>query len=206
MKINLLNFKTMKTIKFYVMAVIAISLLASCNNDDDATIPPVEEEEAITKLILTFTNVSNSSDVVTLTWDDANMDEVIDAGEQTVTGPFSAGQTYNAVIALEADGEDFLAEDILENQEAIDAHFFVYTVNPTNLFSMMTRTDATTATRSDGNKLGVNTTWTVGSTSGTGTITIQLWHEATTVSDTGGFGSATGDETDIDIPFNITIQ
>ena len=37
MNINFLNFKTMKTIKFYAMAVLAISMFASCSNDDDSS-------------------------------------------------------------------------------------------------------------------------------------------------------------------------
>lgn len=200
MKINLLNFKTMKTIKFYAMAVMAIAMLASCDNDDD-TPAPVEEEEAITKLVLTFTNQANSNDTVILTWEDTNEDEVVDASEQIVAGTFTPSGVYDAEIGLFNEDEDFLDEDILADQAGIDAHFFVYAT--TLNFTMMRASDD--EDRTDGNKLGVKTVWTAG-TAGTGTISIELHHESPSVDDSTGFGTAAGDDTDIDITFNAEIQ
>ena len=198
MKTNFLNFNTMKTTKFFLSAFLGLALLASCSDDDDGT-PPVEEEEAITTLILTFTK-QGTTDTVVLTWIDANLDEIIDAGEQSVTGTFETGEVYDAEIELFNLDEDFLEEDILADQAGIDAHFFVYA---TSLDFTMTRA-TTDNVRSDGNRLGVNTVWTAGA-SGTGTITIQLYHESPGVDDDGGFGSATGTDTDIDITFNAEI-
>jgi len=195
------NFKTMKTIKFYAMAVITVATLASCS-DDEGTPMPVEEEEAITKLVLTFTSQADSNDTVTLTWNDDNEDEVIDAGEQTVVGSFTAGEVYNAVIGLFNEDEDFLTEDILADQASVDAHFFVYA---TTLDFTMVRDDGAEAIRTDNNKLGVNTTWTAG-TAGTGSISIELYHESPSVSDSDGFGTAAGDDTDITISFNTEIE
>lgn len=192
----------MKTIKFYAMAVMAIAMLASCSSDDDATTPPVEEEEAITKLVLTFTNQADANDTVVLTWDDANGDEVIDAGEKTVVGNFTAGAVYDAAIGLFNEDEDFLDEDILADQAGIDAHFFTYA---TTLDFTMARAGDDNV-RTDNNKLGVKTTWTAGSTAGTGTITIKLFHESPTVDDSDGFGTASGTDTDIDISFDAEIQ
>lgn len=201
MKINFLNFNTMKTSKFFASTFLGLALLASCSNDDDAT-PPVEEEEAITKLVLSFTNSSDDTDTVVLTWDDTNQDEVIDANEKTVVGEFNTGQTYNATLELFNMEEDFLDEDILADQAGIDAHFFVYS---TNLDFTMTRATDDYA-RSDNNKLGVKTVWTAGSTTGTGDISVKLFHESPSVSDSDGFGSATGTDTDIDIAFDVEIQ
>jgi hypothetical protein len=201
MSTNFLNFKTMKTIKFFAMAVVTVTMLASCSDDND--IPePVEEEEAITKLTVTFTNQDDSTDTVVLTWDDANLDEVQDANEFTVTGEFETGEVYDAELGLFNQDEDFLDEDILADQAGIDAHFFTYA---TTLGFTMSRASDDFA-RSDNNKLGVKTTWTANSTAGTGTITIKLFHESPTVSDDGGFGTAAGDDTDIDISFNVEIQ
>jgi len=201
MKIKFLNFKTMKTIKFYAMAVIAISMFASCSNDDGGDSDPVDEgEEPVTKLVLTFTNSDDDTDTVVLTWDDANEDLVIDAGEKTVVGEFSESGVYDAEIGLFSGDEDFLAADILANQASIDAHFFVYA---TDLDFIMVRADDDN-TRSDNNKLGVQTTWTAG-TAGTGSITIQLFHESPNVSDNDGFGTAEGTDTDIDISFDVEI-
>lgn len=201
MKTNFLNLNTMKTTKFFLSAFLGLALLASCSDDDDGT-PPVEEEEAITTLILTFTDADDPTDTVVLTWVDANLDEVVDAGEQIVAGEFDTDDVYNASIELFNLDEDFLDEDILADQASIDAHFFVYA---TNLDFTMARA-ADDNERSDGNKLGVNTVWTSGSTAATGTITIQLFHESPGVNDDDGFGSATGTDTDIDITFNVEIE
>ncbi len=217
MKTNFLNFKTMKpkvhehnksnrfnvskTIKFYAMAVIAVAMLASCS-DDDNTPDPVDEEEAITKLVLTFVNQADDTDTVVLTWDDADGDEEVDAGEKTVVGEFSTSEVYDAEIGLFNEDEDFLDEDILANQASIDAHFFTYA---TTLGFTMERA-GNDDTRSDNNKLGVKTIWTAGSTGGTGSITIQLFHESPTVDDSNGFGTAAGTDTDIDIFFDVTIS
>ncbi len=202
MKINFLNLKTMKTIKFYAMAVIAIAMLASCSNDDDATPDPVEEEEAITRVVITFTNQANATDTVVLTWNDDDGDEVVDDNEKTVVGTFAASAVYDAVLGLFNEAEDFLDEDILADQASIDAHFFVYA---TTLNFTMVRADGTGATRTDNNKLGVSTTWTAGA-AGTGTISMELYHESPSVDDSDGFGTAAGDDTDIDISFDAEIQ
>ncbi|WP_299367162.1 hypothetical protein [Winogradskyella sp.] len=192
----------MKTTKFFASAFLGLALLASCSDDDDGSgTQPVEEEEAITRLILTFTN-DDETDTVILTWNDANLDEVIDAGEQTVVGEFDADEVYDAEIQLFNMDEDFLAEDILADQAGIDAHFFVYS---TDLDFTMVRADDDNL-RGDGNRLGVKTVWTAGPNDETGTITIQLFHESPSVSDDGGFGSATGTDTDIDITFNVEID
>ncbi|WP_203258869.1 hypothetical protein [Hyunsoonleella ulvae] len=190
----------MKTIKFYAMAVMAIAMLASCDNDDD-TLEPVEEEEAITRIVLTFTNQADANDTVVLTWDDTNGDEEVDDNEKTVVGEFAANGTYDAEIGLFNEDEDFLDEDILADQAAIDAHFFVYATNLD--FTMMRAADD--ETRTDNNKLGVKTVWTAGA-AGTGSISIELHHESPSVDDSTGFGTAAGDDTDIDISFNAEIQ
>jgi len=188
--------------KFYATAAIAMALFASCSDDDETPPEAVEEEEAITRLVLTFTNQNDAADTVVLTWDDANEDEVIDDGEKTVTGQFSADGVYDAELGLFNLDEDFLDEDILADQAGIDAHFFTYA---TTLDFTMARADDDNA-RSDNNKLGVKTVWTAGSTAGTGTISVSLYHESPSVDDSDGFGTAAGDDTDIDISFDTEIQ
>ncbi|MEJ6791396.1 MAG: hypothetical protein QNK89_01295 [Lacinutrix sp.] len=193
----------MKTTKFYASAFLGLILLASCSSDDDSTPAPVEEEEAITSIVLTFTNQADATDTVVLTWDDANLDEVIDAGEKTVTGEFNTGEVYNASLDLFNIDRDFLEEDITSEQAGIDAHFFVY--GATSVEFTMERADDD-FTRSDNNKLGVNTVWAAGTTASTGDISIQLFHESPSVSDADGFGTAEGTDTDIDISFGVEIE
>lgn len=202
MKTNLLNFK--KTSNFFMKAVLCLTLIGSftsCSDDDD-TPAVVEEEEAVTSVVLTYTNQQDTTDTVVLTWVDANEDLIIDGGEQSVVGTFSTEAVYDATIGLFAEDEDFLEEDILEEQAAIDAHFFLYN---TNLDFTMERA-ANDYLRTDGINLGVKTVWTAGTTAGTGTITAQLFHEAPSVNDDDGFGSTTGTDTDLDITFSVTVE
>lgn len=204
MKTNLLNLNFMKTSKFFMNAILCLTLIGSftsCSDDDD-TPEVIEEEEAITSLVLTYTNQDDATDTVVLTWIDENEDLIIDAGEQTVEGTFTTGATYDATLGLFAEDEDFLEEDILADQTAIDAHFFLYSTDLD--FTMERASDD--YLRADGVNLGVETVWTAGSTAGTGTITAQLFHEAPSVDDTDGFGSTTGTDTDIDITFSVTIE
>lgn len=204
MKTQFLNLNFMKTSKFFMNAFLCLTLITSftsCSDDED-TPEVVEEEEAITGLTLTFTNQDDDTDTVVLTWEDANGDEAIDEGEQTVEGSFTAGEVYDAEIGLFAEDEDFLEEDITADQAAIDAHFFVY---DTSLDFRMVRADDDFE-RTDMNKLGVLTSWSADE-AGTGTITIQLFHESPGVDDSDGFGSAEGTDTDIDITFdNVVIE
>ncbi len=201
MQINFLNLKTMKTIKSYAMTALAIGMLASCSSDDDGG-SAVEEEEAITLLTLTYVNESNPTDIVVLNWNDNNGDEVVDENEKTTTGVFSANQNYKATLQLFNQEEDFLDEDITSSQAGIDAHFFVYN---TDLDFTMTR-DADDFERTDGNKLGVITDWTAGATASEGYISVSLYHESPSVDASNGFGTAAGDDTDIDISFDVAIQ
>jgi len=202
MKNNFLNFKTMKKTKFYIGTFLSLAFLVSCSNDDAITLPPpIDDEEAITRVLITYTNLTDATDTVVLDWNDANLDEVVDAGEQTVTGEFNANAVYNATIELFNMEEDFLEEDITADQAGIDAHFFVY---GTSLDFAMERA-STDFTRSDNNKLGVITLWTAGATAATGDISIQLFHESPNVSDADGFGTAEGTDTDIDISFDVEI-
>ncbi len=204
MKTQFLNLNFMKTCKFLMKAFLCLGLVTSftsCSDDDDTPPVVIEEEEAITGLVLTFTNQDDDSEVI-LTWEDANLDEVIDEGEQTVEGAFISGDVYDAELGLFAGDEDFLEEDILEDQAAIDAHFFVYDAGDLD-FTMVRADDD--FERSDMNKLGVLTTWTAGA-AGTGGITVQLFHESPSVDDSDGFGSAEGTDTDIEITFDVTVE
>jgi len=177
-----------------------VASFTSCSDNDDPD--PVEEEEAITRLVLNFTNQADATDTVVLTWNDTNLDEVIDADEQTVVGTFTTDGVYDATVGLYNMDEDFLDEDILANQASIDAHFFTYA---TSLDFTVERA-SNDEERSDGARLGVSTEWTAGSAAESGTITLQLFHESPGVDDSDGFGSTTGTDTDIDITFDVEIE
>ena len=195
MKTNFLNLTNMKTIKLFALPMLFVALFASCSSDDDAP-APINPEEVITNVTVTFTNTADGNDVITLT---AVSADGIVAPTLNMPSAFTAGATYNATIAItdEVNNENILEEVVEEKDE----HFFVYA---TTANFTVTRA-ATDEVRTDGESLGLNTTWTAGA-AGSGTLTVQLVHEPDTVSDDGGLGSATGGEFDIDNTWNVTIQ
>ena len=191
----------MKTSKLFLNAFVCITLLASCSDDDSNPTPP-NEDEVITNVTLEFVNTANASDIVTLLSVDPDGEDGPTVPEQTITGAFTAGATYTATIELfnAIEGED-ITEEVRDDEP--DEHFFVYAIN--GLDMTFTR-DATDVVRADGNKLGYATNW-VANTTGTGAITVQLFHESSSVDDSNEFGTQSGGSTDVDITFmNVTIQ
>ena len=84
-----------------------------------------------------------------------------------------------------------------------DEHFFIYNISGLDITFSRSANDVV---RTDGNKLGFETTW-VANAAGTGNITIQLFHESETVNDDNELGTQTGGSTDIDITFTgVEIQ
>lgn len=203
MKINTLNLNFMKTSKFFIRAILCLALVTSfvsCSDNDDPE--PVNEEELITVVGMTFTNVNNPLDFVTLT--NTAPDGQDGTSVDAIVGNFTAGETYALTLTLlnttENPAEDVLAGDIIPEA---DEHFFIYGVSGINL--TMTR-DTDDEDGADGSKLGVKTTWVAGAAS-TGNIRIQLVHQPTTTDDSDNFGSATGGSDDLNITFTgVVIQ
>ena len=185
----------MRKIRLFMIPVLFVALFTSCSDNDDPEV--VVEEELITNVNVVFTNSADATDVVTLR---AISADGIMAPTLTVSGPFTAGATYNAEVTItdEINNENILTEIVEEKDE----HFFVY--NQSGVAFTMMRA-ANDEVRTDGERLGLNTTWTAG-TAASGTITMQLIHEPTTVDDDGGFGSATGGEFDVNNTWDVTIQ
>lgn len=198
MKINYLN-----TTKYFLTAILSLTVLASCSDDDDGSfIAEPNEEEVITDVTLTFVNDANTTDVVELKSVDSDGEDGPLVPTVTVSGNFTAGASYTATVEVYNSIED---EDITVEitDEEPDEHFFIYTVNGLDMTFMRSANDVV---RTDGNKLGFETNWTA-NTASTGDITIQLFHESETVSDDNEFGTQTGGSTDISITFlNVEIQ
>jgi len=194
MKINILNSNFMKTSKFFIRTIICLALVTSfvsCSDDDDPT--PVNEEEVITEVKLTFTNNANTSEKVVLT--NTAPDGQDGTSTNTKSGNFTVGATYSLELSLLNGTEDVLDEDIIPEA---DEHFFIYAVSGINL--TMTR-DTDDEDGADGSKLGLKTTWVAGAAS-TGNIRIQLVHQPATTDDSDNFGSATGGSDDLNITFD----
>ena len=204
MNTNKLNIKTMntnylnfiKTSKFFIAAIFCITLITSCNNDDDNP-DPVNEVELITNVTLTFTNNANSADVVVMK--NIAPDGQEGAFTNTVNGTFTAGQSYSLDLEITNESDPSDVDDIL-NDDIIpegDEHFFKYN----NSLGMGMIRDASDLAGANGTRLGVSTTWTSGA-AGTGNLQIILVHQPETAYDSNQFGSTTGGEED----FNITFQ
>ena len=199
MKTNFLNFTNMKTIKLIAMSMMAILFFTACDDDDPE---PVNENELITDVVLTFTNDADNSDTVILT--NNAPDGQDGAFTNDIQGSFTAGATYSLTLQIlnstETPAEDVLVADIVPEA---DEHFFKYAVDGINL--TMTR-DANDEDGAGGSKLGLRTTW-VAVAASTGNIRIQLIHEPVTTDDADNFGLTTGGSDDLNITFeNVTIQ
>ncbi|WP_299228030.1 type 1 periplasmic binding fold superfamily protein [uncultured Psychroserpens sp.] len=195
----------MKTTKFLLGAVLCFSLfLTSCSDDDDGGTPEQpNEEEVITDVTLTLTNITDTNDVVELKSVDPDGEDGPTAPTITITGNFTAGATYTGVMDLFNSIE---MEDITEEVTVTepDEHFFTYAISGLDISFSRSANDIV---RMDGNKLGFETTWVVANNPGTGNITVQLWHESETVDDSNELGTQTGGEPDVDLTFTgVTIQ
>lgn len=197
----------MINLKFYLFLFLSLGLLASCSDDDD-TPAPEEDEEVISRVELTFTP-TGGGDAVTATWFDAD-------GEGTGAPAIDdielvEGVEYDLSLILTntlADpDEDITAE--IEEEDDEHMFFFEFTNNifadPTGNGNIDNRGDAVNYndTDSNGNPVGLSTTWTAGGhTDAAGIFRVVLKHQpdiksATSTVNDGG--------TDLDITFPINI-
>ena len=185
-------------------------------SDVDITFPltieedPNEAEEAITRVILTFTPTAGG-DAITATWFDADGEGV---GNPTIDDINLAPNTeYDMTIVLEntlgSEVEDVTAE--IEEEDDEHMFFFEFTAdifsNPAGDGNVDDRADAVNYNDQDDNSLpvGLSTKWTTGAaTMSAGNFGIILKHQP------GGLKTATSDTsvggTDVDIDFDINIQ
>ena len=105
----------------FAFAIVVISLNA-CKKDD---LPDVEEEELITTISLTFTNINSPSDVRTVTWRDLDGD----GGNAPIITPLTLqpNAVYNVSVTSLLNETETPAEDVKEEvEEEKDEHLFVY--------------------------------------------------------------------------------
>ena len=178
------------------MAIFCLTLITSCNDDDDNP-EPVNEVELITNVTLTFTNSANAGDVVIMS--NVAPDGQEGAFTNSVNGAFTAGQSYSLALEITNESDPADVDDVL-NGDVIpegDEHFFKYN----NTLGMGMIRDGSDLAGAGGSSLGVSTTWTSGA-AGTGNLQIILVHQPETTDDSDQFGSTTGGEED----FRITFQ
>lgn len=196
---NNLNFNVMKSLKFLSVFFIAGLSLTACSDDDDNTPEPVNEEEVITDVSLTFTNDEGQETTYTFTdpqfRDDSYVAPVISLTE---------GETYQVEADFFNNSNPQDPEVITEEiQEEADDHFLIYQFNNATVDLM--RTDGAASTDSNGIQIGLSTVWTATATSN-GSVVVSLIHEAETKDTSDGYGSFTGGGTDAEVSFDLEIQ
>ncbi len=187
----------MKTISKFLILSLVILGMASCNNDDDNTPDPVNEEEVITTMTITLTPEGGGTPVVLQSRDldgDGPDPQVI----TPVTVELVVGVTYNGTIVLLNETET-PAENITEEvEEEDDEHQFFYIPS-----SGLDVTFDYGNFDGDGNPLGTEFTL-VANTASTGTVNFVLRHEPNKPND-GTLGDA-GGETDISVTWDVEAQ
>lgn len=193
---NKMKNERMKKLTHYISlsVVVAIALLAGCSDDPEKT----NEEEVITRITVTLTPTGGTP--VILSWNDADLDNIVDPAEITASGALLPGTAYAASISLLNESADPDIDVSEEVEEEAENHIFCFEKTNVNITFSDFDTDA------NGQRLGLTSTWTTGAAS-QGTVTIKLWHQP---------GMKTGDcplpgdsgigETDVDIDFNVQIQ
>ncbi len=192
--------------KFYKNTILSMTALAmvaiSCSSDDDAPVV-INEEEVITTVQLTLVDTSNPNNTFVLKSTDLDGDgpdaPVLSPTTSTV---LNQSATYTGTLTFSNETvspADDITTEILA--EALDHQVFFN--NASNIVSF-TYNDQDT----DGNPLGLNTSFTTTTAVGTGNLVITLRHTPNKT----GFGVSGGDitnaggETDIEVTFPIEVQ
>ncbi|MBO6759943.1 MAG: hypothetical protein JJ909_03075 [Roseivirga sp.] len=173
-----------------------LSVFTACDSDDPE---PVNEEELITTVELTFTNDNDASDVVSASFTDLDGE----GGNDPIIDNISlmANATYTLTVRF-LNEEETPAEDITEEVEEEDEDHQVFYVATGAEF-----TYAYGDQDSNQNPLGLTGTVTTGAASN-GTLQVILIHEPnkTAAGVRDGDPTNAGIESDIDVTFNLSIQ
>lgn len=192
----------MKTIKKISILCLSIIILASCSNDDDNP-TPVNEEEVITTVNLTFVPQGGGTNV-TLSYQDLDGDGP-NAPTITVSGPFANNTTYTGTIQLLNETET-PADNITEEVQAEDEdHQLFYSFANTS-FGTISYNDQD----SNGNPVGLSFTLATDTTPATldSGLTVTLRHEPNKDGANVSNGDITnaGGETDVQVTFQVSRQ
>lgn len=182
----------------WMLALVAVALITACGDDDDPE--PVNEEELITTLNVTFTNTGDATDVVVASFQDLDGP----GGDAPVVQNPTLTANANYSVAVEfLNEQESPAENITEEVEEEDDEHQVFFVPGNGLGFIYTYGDAD----ADGNPLGLTGTAAIGD-AGTGSLNVLLIHEPNKTASgvRNGDPSNAGGETDMSVTFNVTVQ
>jgi hypothetical protein len=191
---NLLNMKTF--LKYPLLAMVFSLFIIACSDDPE----PVNEEELITTLRMTFSSDGNPDIVFQF------QDLDGDGGDAPIftTNPLASNTDYQVIIELLNEAEspvEIITEEVEE--EGAD-HQFYFVQNPTGLFSQMNYADLDT----NGMPVGLLNNFTTGNTNN-GTLMVVLRHlpdKSASYQAGEQIPSTAGGETDIQVTFDVVIQ
>jgi hypothetical protein len=175
--------------------ILAIALLAISCNDEDAP-QLINEEEVITTVEVSLTNLADPTNLVVL----KSVDNDGDGPNEpvfTVTGTILANTNYLGATRFLDETESPVDDITLEVQGESLEHEVFYLTTVAGLTVIKTDTDTA------GNPLGLRFDLATGA-AGSGTITVILKHEPLKPNDNTPTGA--GGETDVQVTFNVTVQ
>ncbi|WP_326984948.1 hypothetical protein VUJ46_10595 [Chryseobacterium sp. MYb264] len=181
----------MKKLFNITLLLLAAAFILSCRNGDDDIPEDIHEHDEIGKVVLTLTNKADATDVQTLN---------VIGGVADGHLHLHQGDTYVAVLDFQIKHDDhYHSSDEIEEEK--DHHFITF--NPADAdIKVIRATDD--IVRTDGQRLGMKTEWTITSVASTGKMNIKLIHAPTSVnqnypSASNQLGQTVGGESDVDI-------
>lgn len=185
----------MKNIFKLSLVLFAAFIISSCRNGDDAVPEDVFEHDEIGKVVLTVTNKADATDVQTVNVISGVADNHIH---------LVAGNTYSTELDFQIKhGDHYDSSEEIEEEK--DHHFITYALADANFTVLRAANDIV---RTDNQKIGLKTEWTVNSVLSTGKVNIKLIHNPTSVnqdypSASNQLGQTQGGESDVDIVIDV---
>lgn len=181
----------------HVSILVSVLLFVSCKKDED--IHPTDDNELVTRVELTFTDVVAKSSV-TYTFQDKDGDART-APEKFDKIVLNKGVTYSVTLGVYDDTKSPVEDIAEEIAEESDVHLFVYKTTPSSLFT-------TTILDKDKNGLpiGLSASILTQSAAGTGKLNLLLKHQPELNGVRVKTGQEAGGSTDIDLLFDVEIK